>query len=80
MRCGNTSDFSTSSGLLVMMTSSNVAEVGVILVGPLIICVNLFFLIIRSSLLLIFNRSLLRSPRKNIVYLCNDMALSISVI
>lgn len=80
MRSGITSDFSTRSGLLVMITSSSVAEVEVTRVGPFMICVNLFCLIIRDSLLFALSKLSFRSPRIKMGFLRMVMSLTVSVI
>ena len=47
------------------MTSSGVAEVEVTGVGCLMICINLLFMMICERLLLLSNRSFIRSPSMN---------------
>lgn len=66
------------SGLLVMITSRRVAEVGVTRVGVFIICVSLLLAIIRDSLLLGRRRLSLRSPNKKNVFLRIINALNVS--
>lgn len=54
----------TRSGLLVMIKSERVVEVGVTRVGVFIICVSLLLAIIRDNLLLGKRRLSFRSPNK----------------
>lgn len=68
----------TRSGLLVMITSKRVAEVGVTRMGVFIICVSLLLAIIRDSLLLGRRRLSLRSPNKKNVFLRIINALNVS--